>query len=165
MAASVGDDTTLVSQGPDGNAVGWILRRNCSVSPRQLGSFYLGLGSLSLAIAAMFWWHGATLVMPFAGLELLALGAALLLYARHATDRELLRLDADSGRLEVVWVCGGRESRQVFDAQRVRVHHRTGGLVELVAPGAQVEVGRYVRPERRAALAGELRAALRLALR
>ncbi|MBU6437358.1 MAG: DUF2244 domain-containing protein [Betaproteobacteria bacterium] len=136
----------------------WQLRRNCSVSPQQMGGFYLSLGAVSLSIAAVFWWHGATLVVPFAGLELLALGVALLMYARHATDRELLRLTPD--RLEVEWVCGTRVQQLAFDPRGVRVQHAGTGLVELTGQGRQIEVGRYVRPERRAALARELRAAL-----
>ena len=75
-----------------GSAVGdgsmhWLLRRNCSMTPAQLVVFYLTLSAWSLAIAGAFWWRGATLVMPFAGIEILAVGAALLVYARHAGDR------------------------------------------------------------------------------
>ena len=64
-------------------AVAWHLRRNCSVTPRQLGGIYAGLCLVSLGIAIGFWWLGAKLVLGFAGLELLAVGAAFLAYARH----------------------------------------------------------------------------------
>ena len=70
------------------SSVQWLLRRNCSMTPTQLVAFYLSLCAWSLAIAGAFWWRGATLVMPFAGIEILAVGAALLVYARHAGDRE-----------------------------------------------------------------------------
>src|SRR4029078_7636177 len=80
--------------GPDGRSVQWLLRRNCSVTPTQLVAFYLSLSAWSLAIAGAFWWYGATLVMPFAGIEVLAVGAALLAYARAAGDRQALRLTA-----------------------------------------------------------------------
>ena len=69
-------------------SVQWLLRRNCSMTPGQLVAFYLSLCAWSFAIAGAFWLRGATLVLPFAGLELLGVGAALLIYARHATDRE-----------------------------------------------------------------------------
>jgi uncharacterized membrane protein len=136
----------------------WCLKRNCSVSPRQLLGFYLSLAAVSLGIALAFWWHGATLVLPFAWLELAALGACLWIYARHATDRELVHLRG--GVLEVVWVNGRRELRQVFNPQWVQVQHEGFGLVRLSGQGTQALLGRYVRPERRAALAGELRSAL-----
>ncbi len=90
--ASAGDDA-------DGS-VRWLMKRNCSVAPRQLLAFYLSLCLLALAIGAFFWTRGAPFVLPFAGAELLAVGAALLVHARHATDRESLVLRP--GRLTVV---------------------------------------------------------------
>src|SRR5256885_14032271 len=78
-------------------AVEWKLKRNCSLAPRQLLGFYSALCALSLVVATAFWWAGARMVMPFAWLELLAVGAAMLVYARHATDNESIALRA--GRL------------------------------------------------------------------
>ncbi len=39
-----------------------------------------------------FWFQGATLVIPFATLELAAVGLAFLVYARHAADGERISL-------------------------------------------------------------------------
>src|SRR5690606_28696158 len=58
--------------------VEWRLRRNCSVTPAQLGLLYASLCVISLGVAGFFWAHGATLVLPFAALELLVVGAAFL---------------------------------------------------------------------------------------
>src|SRR6185295_11383634 len=80
------------SMSPGGAVVQWLLKRNCSFAPRQLLAFYASFCLLSLAIAGLFWLKGAVLVMPFAGVELLAVGAALLAYARHAADSETIRL-------------------------------------------------------------------------
>ena len=77
-------------------AVQWELRRNCSLTPRQLLGFYLGLCGVSLLVAGLAWGLGARLVMPFAWLELALVGAALLVHARHATDRERILLQARS---------------------------------------------------------------------
>ena len=74
--------------GPGDASVQWLLRRNCSMTPAQLVAFYLSLCAWSLAIAGAFWWRGATLVMPFAGIELLAVGAAP---ARRCAGRGLAR--------------------------------------------------------------------------
>ena len=71
-------------------SVQWLLKRNCALAPRQLLTFYASLCAASLAIAGVFWSHGAVLVMPFAGIEMLGVGSALLLYARHAADSELI---------------------------------------------------------------------------
>jgi uncharacterized membrane protein len=144
-----------------GRSVQWLLKRNCSISPRQLLKFYASLALLSLGIGAMFWAQGATLVMPFAGVEVLALGVALLLYAQHATDREFIRLQA--GRL-VVEHTSGRVTRHAEFASawvRIEPEHGDGSLVELSGQGQRIAVGRFVRPELRRALAEELRWALR----
>src|SRR6188472_1293703 len=85
------------ASGAGDGSVQWLLRRNCSMTPTQLVAFYLSLSAWSLAIAGAFWWRGATLVMPFAGIEILAVGVALLIYARHAGDGE--RVILSPGRL------------------------------------------------------------------
>ena len=71
-------------------AMQWVLRRNCSITPGQLGGFYLSMCVVSLLIALGFAWHGAPVVLYFAGIELLVLAAALLVYARHATDADTI---------------------------------------------------------------------------
>jgi uncharacterized membrane protein len=142
-------------------SVRWLFKRNCSITPRQMLSVYASLCLLSLGIAAMFWARGATLVMPFAWLEVRAVGAALLLYSRHATDSEDIRLQA--GRLTVAHTSGRSTRRAEFVPAWVRVEpaHGDGSLVELSGQGQRIAVGRFVRPELRRQLADELRWALR----
>ena len=53
-----------------GQSFQWFLRRNCSVTPRQLAWIYLSLCAVSLGLGVMFWLLGATLVLPIAWLEL-----------------------------------------------------------------------------------------------
>jgi uncharacterized membrane protein len=55
---------------------------NCSLSPAGLGLIFLSLAAVVLAIGIGFAVIGAWPVLPFAGLEVLALGAAYLAYAR-----------------------------------------------------------------------------------
>lgn len=137
----------------------WVLKRNCSVTPRQLAGFYASLCVVSLGIATYFWAQGAVLVMPFAGVELLGVGWALLVYARHATDRECVVLS--EGWLSVERWEAGRVDRVEFAAQWVRVDApHADGLLELRGEGKSVEIGRHVLAHQRAALAHELRAAL-----
>lgn len=138
----------------------WTLRRNCSVTPGQLASVFAGLSALSLAVAAFFWVQGAVLVLPFAALELLALGAAFLATARHATDGE--RISLHEGRLVVEVESAGRIQRREFVADRVRVQPVKGhALVEVVGDGCSVRLGRFIRTDLRPVLAKELRQALR----
>lgn len=146
---------------PQDWSVRWQLKRNCSLAPRQLFMCYLGLCLLSLAIAAGFWSVGAFMVLPYAGAELLAVGLALFVYARHAADNESIRLAR--GRLVVEYFCGRHIERVEFTPAWVRVEpeHGDRSLIELSGQGRKISVGRFVRPELRRELADELRWALR----
>ena len=103
------------------------------------------------------------MVMPFACLELVAVGIAFLVYARHAGDGEKIVLG--SGRLVVELEVAGRTRRSEFNSQWVQVAPALGdgALIEVFEQGRRVAVGRYVRPELRSALAREIRLALRAA--
>jgi len=142
-------------------SVQWVLKRNCSATPRQMLVLFASLSVLSLGIGALFWLQGATLVMPFAWLELLAVGVALLLYARHAADRE--RIVLQPGQLTVEHVSGRHTERVAFAPAWVRVEPKHGdrSLVEISGEGRHILVGRFVRPELRRQLADELRWAVR----
>ena len=59
------------------------LKRSCSISPAGLLCVYAALGSVSLAIGVGFALQGAWLILPFAGLEVVALAVAFLVYARR----------------------------------------------------------------------------------
>lgn len=144
-----------------GQAIHWFLRRNCSVTPAQLGWLYASLCVVSLGIGTFFWFQGAVLILPFAWLEVLAVGAAFATYARHATDREHILLQGR--RLVVETESAGRLERAEFNRDRVRVEPGADdrSLIELSGQGRRVIVGRFVRPELRPVLAQEIRRALR----
>ena len=141
--------------------VQWLLRRNCSVTPSQLLGLFVSLSVVSLGIATFFWFQGATLIMPFAWAELLAVGAAFLVYARHARDGEKISLEG--GQLVVDLETAGRLQRAEFNREWVRVEPKDGdgSLIEVSGQGRSIRVGRQLRPELRPALAREIRFALR----
>ena len=144
-----------------GQNIHWFLKRNCSFTPVQLGWLYVSLCVVSLGIGVFFWVQGALLILPFAWLELAAVGTAFLVYARHAADGE--RISLQGGQLVVELEHAGRLQRAEFHRDWVRVEPRGGGrsLIEVSGRGRSVSVGRYVRPELRTALAQEIRRALR----
>jgi uncharacterized membrane protein len=146
-----------------GQNIQWFLRRNCSVTPQQLGWLYASLSAVSLAIGTVFWFQGAKFVLPFAWAEMVAVGVAFAVYARHATDGETIRLAG--GQLVVELESGGKLERAEFRREWVRVEPGAAdnSLIELSAHGRKVHVGRYVRPELRSVLASEIRMALRSA--
>ena len=131
------------------------------MAPMHLLAIYAVLCGVSIGIAAVCWSQGATLVAPFASLELLAVGVAIWAYARHAADSEFIRLNP--GRLVVEHANGRHIERVEFQPDWVRVEpeHGDGSLIELSGRGQRIAVGRFVRPELRRQLADELRRALR----
>lgn len=146
---------------PDGEGgVQWRLMRNCSLAPRQVAAVYASLVAVSMAIAGFFFVAGAPYVAIFAGAELLVVGAAFLVFARHAGDGEILQLR--DGRLVVEQRCGAALQRTEFQAGGVRVEPSSapGALVVLTGLGARAEVGRHLQPHRRGELARALRRAL-----
>lgn len=148
-------------QNDEPGGVQWLLKRNCSVTPSQLLALYASLCVVSLGIATFFWIQGARLVMPFAWLELLAVGSAFVVYARHARDGEKILLQG--GQLVVECETAGRLERAEFNREWVRVEpkHGDGSLIEVSGQGRSVRVGRHLRPELRPALAREIRHVLR----
>lgn len=154
------------AQAPVGRASRWELRRNVSMSPRALAAVLGSMVLLSLVIAVWFWIAGAPFVLLFAGIELLAVGTAFVVYSRHALDGETVSLEGDEVVVQV------RRSRSVTERRFKRLWVRVqedrvqdAGLVpryrvQLGLHADWVEVGRYLSEPRKAQFAHELRVAL-----
>jgi uncharacterized membrane protein len=136
----------------------WCLQRNCSTTPSVLVTLYGLLVAVSLGISAFFWSQGATLVLPFALLEVGAVGVALVVYARHAIDGE--RLHLERGRLVVQRRRGALEERFEFHAQWVRVSAAPNGAIDLHEGRRWLRVGTCAAASRRAQALREINEAL-----
>ncbi|SEA06995.1 DUF2244 domain-containing protein [Paraburkholderia sartisoli] len=136
----------------------WTMKRNCSVSPRQFVGFYVSLALVSSAIAFMLLLCGAWLVLPFTGIELLTVGVAFAIYARHAVDYERIRLYPN--RLLIEQVSAEQVTQFEFNPRWVRVEAGATprDRITLVSRGQAVMVGQHLAQYRRAQFAGELRA-------
>jgi uncharacterized membrane protein len=145
----------------------WTLQRNCSMTPRQLARAYAVLCSISLAVALAFFLHGFWMVLAFSLLELACVGLALLLYARHALDRERIALSSDCLLVECVQADVRSLSRldplwtRVLPAAETARGGSRRFLITLESRGVRVEVGRFVNDAQRRQVARELRKALR----
>jgi uncharacterized membrane protein len=144
------------------------LQRNCSLTPRQVAQAYAVLCTVSLGVALAFFVHGVWIVLAFSLLELACVGLALLLYARHALDRERIALTAScllvecvqaevrsQARLDPLWTRVLPPAEGMFSAGPRR------GLITLESRGVRIEVGRFVNEAKRRQVARELRQALR----
>lgn len=134
----------------------WLWRRNCSLTPHQTAMAYGLLCALSLSVAAVFLMLGVWQVLCFTGVELLAVTAAFLCYARHAADYEHVVLT--SGCLLVERVSAGRAVQTLFTPCRTRVSvpEHGGELIALESDAVAVQVGRYAMAAQRLKFASEL---------
>ena len=118
-------------------------------------------------VAAALAAAGATVHVTGRGLTEGADGRIVRHRVDHANDAEteaVIRDVSDAeGRLVVELENGGHYERTEFLPHQVRIEPQTGdrSLIEVSGQGRSVRVGRYVRPELRAALAREIRMALR----
>ncbi|HWA36624.1 MAG TPA: DUF2244 domain-containing protein [Burkholderiales bacterium] len=139
------------------------LKRNCSISPAGLLGVFAALSLASSAIGIGFAIAGAWPVLPFVGLEIAALGAAFVLYARRAGDYE--RIELARGRLTIEVVESERQVQYELDARRARVvlerNTGYGARVLVREAGKEVEIGRHLDALSRIEFAGELSRRLR----
>ncbi|VXB70534.1 Integral membrane protein [Massilia sp. 9I] len=139
----------------------WLMKRNCSLTPRQALAVYALLCTATLGIALIFTLRGAWMVLAFALIETTAVGAALLHYCRHALDHERIRLQ--EGCLLVERADGTRHLEVKLDPSHARVSLPDAGIRTLVlieARGVRVEIGRFLTPSARLELVSALRRAL-----
>lgn len=133
-------------------------KRNCSLAPFPLCVFFMAAGLISLAIALIWTWLGAWLVLPFAGLEIAALALAFFLNARHAGDYERIRLRRDVLTVEI---CdANRVSRYELNPHWARIIEDRRGMARRLAVlshGREYEIGRHLDDDGRQWLARELR--------
>lgn len=144
---------------PEANT--WLIKRNCSAGPRQLAAVFASLVAISFLFGLGFAALGLWMVLPFVGLELLAVGAAFFYYGQHAADRESIAVT--SHRLSVEQVEGANVKQWQFDPRVSRVRVESCGRqwgkrvrVYLLAPGTKLELGRYLLDQKRPQLAREL---------
>ena len=122
-----------------------------------------------MGVATIFAYSGAWWVLVFACVEVGALVAAFVVYARHAGDYERIVVTADA--LVIEFNSGTRVERQQAHPAFARVEYpfpagRAGGgdsLIGLALAGKAVQVGRFVPRLKRAGLAQEIRARLQAA--
>ena len=133
------------------------------MTPGQLAASFALIAFVSLTIGAFCWFQGAVLVLPFASLELLAVGIAFVVYARHALDGERIWLEGSV--LVVESENAGEMVRREFQRAWVRIEQVAHGnaMIEICCHGQRVPVWRFIRNELRQRVAAELRLALAVA--
>lgn len=141
---------------------GHIWRAQPNHTPQANTARWLLLGAVAVSglIAGGFALFGAWPVLPFAGIEILALWLALRHYAQHADDGEEITLNADI--LRVARRNGARIESSEFHPYWVQLRFEPGApghpaRLLLGSHGSTVEIGRLLGPQEKQALADTLR--------
>lgn len=138
-----------------------VIRPNNSLSWQSTKGVFAGISILALTIAMLFTMVGAWLVLPFVGIELLALGVCLYLSARNNANCEVVSIHADTVTIER----GRGQPQQTFKFNRAwaRVDLKTSPVrgypssLSLVSHGRGVEIGTCLCEEERRQLASDLK--------
>jgi uncharacterized membrane protein len=143
----------------------FVARRNNSLSS---GGRFLVLGSLAvvvLAISLGFSLHGAWLIFPFAGLDILVVYLAFRYVQEHAGDYECIAFHEDS---IVIENCrGGKTDRFEFNRHWAQVAFTESnglerGRLSLRSHGKEVTFGVHLTGEQLAAVACRLKEYLKI---
>lgn len=142
-----------------------VIRPHRSMSPRALVAVVICFAVLSLTIALSFFSMGLWLVLPFAGLEILAVGVVIGLSIRAGNNYESIVVDET--QVSVTIYQGGHKKEYRFQRYwaRVRLAPQTSRLrtrrLWLGSHGKFVELGRDMTELAREQLAVQLKKAIR----
>ncbi len=141
-----------------------VVRPNRSMTWREVQLAYAAMVAVGLSIAAGLSLAGAWLVLPFAGLELVAVGVGLYRCAQHCAEREVISIDEGTVAVE-----RGRyrpEQRYELPRSWAQVGLQKGAVrgypsrLLIRSHGKTVEVGSILAENERRLLARELRCSL-----
>lgn len=149
------------TQAPSGAEKRLVIQPNASLTPRWAAAFLASMCAVSFGIAGAFALLGYWMVLPFAGLEMLALAAGLWWSMRDNAYREVVSVTGDQVRVEAGW---GRPARRwEFQRQWLQVRlqaaerrNRPTRLL-IVSSGSGCELGRCLTDEEREEVAERLR--------
>lgn len=149
----------------EGDELAWLLQPTRSMSWAEARWFIAAVTAVSLLIGGVFLALGLPLVLPFSGLEAVAVGVAFYLVLRDGERRELVRLAGD----ELVIERGSRklEDRLVFNRFWVSVElaeHPNRWYprqLRVLARGRYIELGRFLTDGERESFARMLINALK----
>ena len=132
---------------------------NSALTPVNKIKVVVLLAMIPMLIGIGFSMIGAWLVLPFVGLEIMAIAIAFYYINNHESDYESISIDGDS--LVVERCTAQKISQDVINPYWVKVlqHILPNGELHLYlqSHGKEIEVGRYLTREQRELLAKQLK--------
>ena len=125
---------------------------------------YLLISGVTISIAFGFFTQGLTLILPFAGLELLALGVVLYISAWRSNIKEVVNVTEEKIRIEIGR--NGPEKTYELDKTWAKVvlerswNNWYPSRLLLRSHGRQIEIGKFLNEQERQCLGAELKKAI-----
>ncbi|HBH09891.1 MAG: hypothetical protein CMF53_02000 [Legionellales bacterium] len=123
--------------------------------------FYFLIAAITLAIAITFFIQGLTLILPFAGLELAALGIVLYISAWRSNIKELVSITEEKIKIEI----GRNAPEKIYEFDRTWAqivlerswNNWYPSRLLLRSHGKQIEIGKFLNEQERQRLEVELK--------
>ena len=134
---------------------------NRAMSWQHIMMFYFAIATITLAIAINFYTQGLTLILPFAGLELAALGVVLYISAWRSNIKEVISISGEKIKIEI-----GRDApEEVYEFDKVWAkivlqkswNNWYPSRLLLRSHGRQIELGKFLNEQERQCLEVELK--------
>jgi len=157
-------DAQLAARSDGDGVVRIHIRPNRSLPPQEMLPLFIAVSAVLATIGVGFALLGAWPVLPFAGLEIVVVGAVFRWMYRHHDDCECVVVSAD--RVQVIQRCGPQERVTEVNRYWARISLTPSASVGkpmqlwIGSHGRYVEIGAGVREEDRRQLADELKAIL-----
>ncbi len=151
--------------GPDVAVTGFVVKPNQAMSWPSLMLVFAGIATVTLTIGVSFYLIGLTLILPFSGIEILALGAALYITSCNGDVQEVIVINRDT--IVVERGRRGPEQREIFQRPWTQaVLERSWNSwypsrLLIRSHGRQLEIGKFLNEQERQGLAKELGKALK----
>lgn len=141
----------------DKDCIAFVIRPNQAMPWRTMVRLYLGIAAVTLAIGVAFFLQGLTLILPFSGIEVLALGIALYVCAWRSEIQEVIRISEH----EIIFERGHNtpETREVFKRPWTKLILERSwnswypSRLIIRSRGRHTEIGEFLNEEERRGLA------------
>lgn len=142
-----------------------MIRPNQSLTWRRAVQVYVVIALVCLGVGVFFALHGFWPVLPFAGLEVAALGGAFYVVLARSQRREIVSVNAErvtveKGRraAEKRWECPRAWARIQLERPTIAWYP---SRLSVAFQGTQVEIGTFLNEQERRTLASELQGFIR----
>ncbi len=142
----------------------FVLKPNPAMGWRNLLLLYGLMSAITLSIGVLLYFRGFSLVLPFSGLDVIALGIALYVTARRSEIREVVTIS--KGKIAVETGHKKPEEKHEFEGSRARIilEAQKGSWYPsqlfIRSGNDQVEIGKFLNEDERVELASELKKAI-----